>query len=133
MDKRGSVFHQSRRKGEINKNICQNGKHGDTSQVLGRSISSSNTTYNLVLSSEVIESMSIDSKTIDKKFEDSSTSHSNTTLEQSKTVTKKAAMEAVRAILPHKNDNNGVNSDNYEAPLKVRVEKFIYSSKNINF
>ena len=123
MDKRGSVFHQSRRKGEINKNICQNGEYGDASQALRRSINSSNTTYNLVLSSNVIESMSIDSKTFYKKFEDSSTSHSNTTLEQSKTVTKKAAMEAVRAILPHKNDNNGVNSDSCEAPLKVSVRR----------
>ena len=123
MDKRGSVFHQSRRKGESNKNFCQNGSYGDASQALRRSINSSNTTYNLVLSSEVVEAISIDPKTIYKKCEDSSTSHSNTTLEQSKTVTKKAAMEAVRAILPHKNDNNGVNSDSCEAPLKVSVSR----------
>jgi len=132
MDKRGSVFHQSRRKGEINKNICQNGKHWDTSQVLGRSISSSNTTYNLVLSTEVVESISIDSKSFNKKCEDSSTCNSNTTLEQSKTVTKKAAMEAVRAILPHKNDNNGVSSDNYEAPLKRARRACVQQFQGIN-
>ena len=51
--------------------------------------------------------------------EKSSKCHSSTVLDTTKTVTKKAAIEAVSAILPNKNDNQDVISDSGEAPTKV--------------
>ena len=117
------MFRQSRRKGDFskNKNGYNNGKFDNFFHILPSSIKSSisETIHNDVSHSEVLDSFSINIETYNHQNEQSSKCHSGTVLDTTKTVTKKAAIEAVSAILPNKNDNQDVISDNGETPTKV--------------
>ena len=120
---RKSVYSQSRRKGDFstNKNGYKNGKFDNFFHISPPSIKSSlsETVHNIVSHSEVLESFYINVETPNQQNEKSSKCHSSTVLDTTKTVTKKAAIEAVSAILPNKNDNQDVISDSGEAPTKV--------------
>ena len=98
------MFRQSRREGEISNNKMES---ENTLHVSHSSINSllSDTTYNDVVQTEMIASFSINSKSQNQKCDKHSKCHSNTVLENSKTLTKKAAIEAVSAIIPHESDN----------------------------
>ena len=117
------MFRQSRRKGDIstNKNGYNNGTLDNYFCISPSSIKSSlsETIHNDVSDFELLESISINIETRNHQNEKSSKCHSSTVLDTTKTVTKKAAIEAVSAILPNKNDNHGVISDSGEAPTKV--------------
>ena len=112
------MFRQSRREGEISSNKMES---ENTLHVSHSSINSllSDTTYNDVVHSEMMTSFSINSKSQNQKCDMHSKCHSNTVLENSKTLTKKAAIEAVSAIIPHENDDHEASSDKGEAPIKV--------------
>ena len=117
------MFRQSRRKCDfsINTNGYNNGKFDNFFHISPSSIKSSlsETIHNDVSHSEELESFSINIGTHNHQNEKSFKCHSSTVLDTTKTVTKKAAIEAVSAILPDKNDNQGVISDSGETPTKV--------------
>ena len=94
----------------------------------------SDTTYNDVVQTEMIASFSINSKSQNQKCDKHSKCHSNTVLENSKTLTKKAAIEAVSAIIPHESDDHKASCDKEEAPIKVgpsNGEGWYYNGQNL--
>ena len=117
------MFRQSRRECDFstNRNGYNNGKFDNFFHISPSSIKSSlsETIHNDVSHSEELESFSINIGTHNHQNEKSFKCHSSTVLDTTKTVTKKAAIEAVSAILPEKIDNQGVISDNGETPTKV--------------